>query len=53
MSDAGSFLSLAQRAVDGGLDYARERDLRMTLVVMDATGTVCAAARMDGSRPIT
>jgi uncharacterized protein GlcG (DUF336 family) len=44
---------MAQRAVSAGLDYARERDLRMTLVVMDVTGTVCAAARMDGSRPIT
>lgn len=53
MTEDGPFLNLAQRAVDAGLAYARERDLRMTLVVMDATGTVCAAARMDGSRPIT
>ena len=51
MSD--SFLDLARTAVDAGLAYAAERDLRMTLVVMDATGTVCAAARMDRSRPIT
>jgi uncharacterized protein GlcG (DUF336 family) len=48
-----TFLDLARRAVDAGLDYARSNELRMTLVVMDATGTVCAAARMDGSRPIT
>jgi uncharacterized protein GlcG (DUF336 family) len=53
MTDDGSFLALAQRAVDAGLAYARERDLRMTMVVMDITGTVCAAARMDRSRPIT
>jgi uncharacterized protein GlcG (DUF336 family) len=48
-----SFLDLAQRAVDAGLAWARERELRMTFVVMDVTGTVCAAARMDGSRTIT
>jgi uncharacterized protein GlcG (DUF336 family) len=48
-----SFLDLARRAVDAGLDYARKNDLRMTLVVIDLTGTVCAAARMDRSRPIT
>lgn len=53
MSEDGPFLELARRAVDAGLAYARERDLRMTVVVMDATGAVCAAARMDGSRPIT
>jgi uncharacterized protein GlcG (DUF336 family) len=53
MADEPSFLALAQRAVDAGLAYARERDLRMTMVVMDSTGTVCAAARMDHSRPIT
>jgi glc operon protein GlcG len=47
------FLALAQRAVEAGLAWARERDLRMTFVVMDATATVCAAARMDGSRTIT
>ena len=32
---------------------ARERDLKMTIVVLDVTGTVCAAARMDGARTIT
>jgi glc operon protein GlcG len=47
-----TFLALAQSAVEAGLAWARERDLRMTFVVMDATGTVCAAARMDGSRTI-
>jgi uncharacterized protein GlcG (DUF336 family) len=48
-----TFLDLARTAVDAGLAYARERELRMTMVVMDAGGTVCAAARMDRSRPIT
>jgi uncharacterized protein GlcG (DUF336 family) len=48
-----SFLETAQRAVAAGLGYARERDLRMTVLVMDVTGTVCAAARMDDSRTIT
>jgi uncharacterized protein GlcG (DUF336 family) len=48
-----TFLDLARRAVDAGLQYAAERDLRMTMVVMDASGTICAAARMDRSRPIT
>jgi uncharacterized protein GlcG (DUF336 family) len=48
-----SFLETAQSAVAAGLGYAREHDLRMTVLVMDVTGTVCAAARMDGSRTIT
>ena len=47
------FLETAQRAVAAGIAYAREHDLRMTVLVMDVTGTVCAAARMDGSRTIT
>ena len=47
------FLDLARSAVDAGLAYAGEHELKMTLVVMDATGTVCAAARMDRSRPVT
>jgi len=47
------FLDLARSAVDAGLGYARDQGLRMTLLVMDITGTVCASARMDGSRPIT
>jgi uncharacterized protein GlcG (DUF336 family) len=53
MAPAGTFLELARRIVDAGIGYAEDRGLRMTLVVMDGTGTVCAAARMDGSRPIT
>ena len=53
MTEDGPFLELARGAVDAGLAFARERDLRMTVVVMDATGTICAAARMDRSRPIT
>lgn len=53
MAENETFLELAQRAVAAGIDYARERDLKMTVVVMDVTGTVCAAARMDGSRTIT
>jgi len=48
-----TFLVRAQRAVNAGVAYARERELRMTIVVMDVTGTICAAARMDGSRTIT
>lgn len=47
------FLETAQRAVAAGIEYAREHQLRMTVLVMDITGTVCAAARMDGSRTIT
>ena len=48
-----SFLASAQHAVETGLAWARERELRMTFVVLDVTGTVCAAARMDGARTIT
>ena len=48
-----SFLETAQRAVDAGLAYARERDLKMTVIVLDVTGLPVAAARMDGARTIT
>ncbi|HUQ23822.1 MAG TPA: heme-binding protein [Gaiellaceae bacterium] len=48
-----TFLDLAQRAVAAGIEYARTRNLKMTVLAMDITGTVCAAARMDGSRTIT
>ena len=48
-----SFLASAQRAVEAGLAWARERELRMTFVVLDVTGTVSAAARLDGARTIT
>jgi uncharacterized protein GlcG (DUF336 family) len=48
-----TFLERAQRAVEEGLAYAAERGLRMTVLVMDLTGTPAAAARMDGSRTIT
>ena len=51
--ERGSFLALARRAVEAGLAWADEHGLRMTFVVLDVTGTVCAAARMDGSRTIT
>lgn len=52
-AEDGSFLALAQRAVEAGLVWAREREVRMTFVVLDVTGTVCAAARMDRARTIT
>jgi uncharacterized protein GlcG (DUF336 family) len=48
-----TFLSVAQTAVDAGLRWAGEHDVKMTFVVLDVSGTVCAAARMDGSRTIT
>ena len=44
------FLERAQRAVEAGLAYAREHDLRMTFVVLDHTTEPVAAARMDGAR---
>ena len=53
MSANDTFLELAQRAVAAGIDYARERELKMTVLVLDVSGTVCAAARMDGSRTVT
>lgn len=53
MTGSNPFLELARRAVDAGLAYAAAHELRMTLVVMDVTGTVCCAARNDGSKPIT
>ena len=48
-----AFLEAAQRAVEAGLAYARERELKMTIAVVDVTGTVSAAARIDGARTIT
>jgi uncharacterized protein GlcG (DUF336 family) len=51
MTDAReSFLDRAQRAVAAGLEWSVAHELRMAFVVLDVTGTVCAAARMDGSR---
>jgi uncharacterized protein GlcG (DUF336 family) len=48
-----TFLEAAQRAVEAGLAYARERDLRMTVVVLDVAGLPAASARMDGARTIS
>jgi glc operon protein GlcG len=48
-----TFLALGRRAVDAGVDWAHREGTKMTFVAMDVTGTVCAAARMDGSRTIT
>jgi uncharacterized protein GlcG (DUF336 family) len=53
MQPTDSFLDLSRRAVDAGLAYAAENGARMTVLVMDITGVICAAARMDRSRPIT
>jgi uncharacterized protein GlcG (DUF336 family) len=53
VSSTDTFLAAAQRAVEAGLAYARAHGLRMTVVVMDASGTLCAGGRMDGSRTIT
>ena len=55
MSDLATdtFLGLGQRLIESGLAYARDRELAMSFVLMDATGTVCAAARMDAARTIT
>jgi uncharacterized protein GlcG (DUF336 family) len=44
------FLERAQRAVEAGLVYAREHELKMTFVVVDGTTEPVAAARMDGAR---
>ena len=49
MTDTEPFLDRAQRAVAAGLDWSVAHHLRMAFVVLDVTGTVCAAARMDGS----
>ena len=49
----GPFLEMAQRGVEAGVSYAVERKLKVAIVVMDLTGTVCAVARMDGARMIT
>jgi uncharacterized protein GlcG (DUF336 family) len=45
-----TFLHRAQSAIQAGLDHAAERQLVLVIVVVDATGSVCAAARMDGMR---
>jgi uncharacterized protein GlcG (DUF336 family) len=50
---SGIDLARARRAVDAGLAWAGERALRMSVVVLDATGTVRASAQMDGARTIT
>jgi uncharacterized protein GlcG (DUF336 family) len=46
MSD---FLQRAQAAVDAGIAIARERGIRVAVVVLDATFTLAAAQRLDGA----
>lgn len=48
-----TFLECAQAAVNRGMHFAHQHDLELAVVVIDATGSVCAAARMDGTRPST
>lgn len=50
-SPAPALISLggAQTIIDGAIDYARERDLVMAIVVMDQSGYEVASARMDGA----
>jgi glc operon protein GlcG len=46
MSD---FLQRAQAAVDAGIAIAREREIRVAVVVLDTTFTLAAAQRLDGA----
>jgi uncharacterized protein GlcG (DUF336 family) len=41
----------AQRAIDAVLEYAREKNWRIAVVVVDRTGELIACARMDGRAP--
>lgn len=45
-------LDQANRAIQGSIAYARENGYRMSFVVVDASGTVVASAKMDGSGPL-
>lgn len=45
----GDFLPRAQAAVDAGIAEARERGIRVAVVVLDATFTLAAAQRLDGA----
>ncbi len=43
------FLQQAQAAVDAGVATARQRGIRVSVVVLDATFTLSAAQRLDGA----
>ena len=47
------FLDSARRGVDAALAYAQAHDLGICVLVLDVSGTVCAAARMDGATQIS
>src|SRR2546428_11722151 len=42
-------LAEARAIIDGAIAYAREANLRMAVVVVDQSGTVVSADRMDGA----
>jgi uncharacterized protein GlcG (DUF336 family) len=57
-AQGGPDLSLdqAQRAIQGALAYAQQNGIRQSFAVVDAHGTLVAAAKMDGARflnPVT
>ena len=40
---------IAKRMVDAAVAFAREKELTMTIAVVDSSGTLVALARMDGA----
>ena len=46
-------MDLALQMIQGAIAYARERNLRMGIAVVDAHGNLVASVRMDGARFLT
>ena len=44
-------LEEAQRVITAAVDYAKQKNWRITVVVVDRTGELIACARMDGRAP--
>lgn len=45
-------LDTAREIIDVCLDYARERDRRVSIFVLEPSGQIVASARMDGQGPV-
>jgi uncharacterized protein GlcG (DUF336 family) len=46
------FLARAREVADAGLEFARAHSFAVAVVILDRTGTICAALRTDDTRTI-
>ncbi len=51
--ERGLTLFAARKLIDIGLGYARDRNARLSIAVVDVSGNLLAFARMDGAAVVT